>query len=110
MKTLSSVLIFFAVIAVIAYAVTFTGCSNSVTSTVTGPAAETHPALTERDFIDTNFYATPGSVVMLYLEDLHSPVDTTHPDTDSIGTDVVRIRLARTIVHTVKLGTPAALL
>jgi hypothetical protein len=104
MKTLSSVLIFFAVIAVIAYAVTFTGCSNSVTSTVTGTGTQTYPALTERDFIDTNFYAVPGSVVMLYLEDLHSPVDTTHPDTDSIGTDVVRIRLSRTVVHTVKLS------
>ncbi|CAF3692718.1 unnamed protein product [Rotaria sp. Silwood1] len=83
---------------VIAYSVTFTGCSNSVTSTGTAP--QTYPALTERDFIDTNFYAVPGSVVLLYLEHLHSPIDTTHPDTDSTGTDVVRIRLSHAVEHT----------
>lgn len=104
MKTLSSVLISFVVIAVIAYTVTFMGCSNPVTTTGTGTAPVTYPALTERDFIDTNFYAVPGSVVLLYLEHLHSTIDTTHPDTDSTGTDVVRIRLSSTIVHTVKLG------
>ncbi len=104
MKTLSSVLISFVVIAVIAYTVTFMGCSNPVTTTGTGTAPVTYPALTERDFIDTNFYAVPGSVVLLYLEHLHSTIDTTHPDTDSTGTDVVRIRLSSTIVHSVKLG------
>ncbi|MBS1493074.1 MAG: pentapeptide repeat-containing protein [Bacteroidetes bacterium] len=104
MKPLSSVLFSFVVIAVIAYTFTFTGCSNSVTSTGTGTAPQTYPALTERDFLDTNFYAVPGSVVMLYLEDRNSPADPLHPDTDSSGTDVVRVRLANTVEHTIKLG------
>lgn len=105
MKPLSTLLISLFVVAVIAcLCLTFTGCSDSITNSGTGTVSETYPALTERDFLDTNFYAVPGSVVVLYLEAQHSPADTLHSDTDSIGTDVVRVRLSNAVEHTIKLG------
>ncbi|MBS1493075.1 MAG: pentapeptide repeat-containing protein [Bacteroidetes bacterium] len=103
MKTLSSVLISFTVIVVIAYAVTFTGCSNSVTSTGTVP--ERHQARTEAEFADdTNLVADPRAVVLVHLEHLPAPIDPTHHDTDSLGIDIIPYRFTETAVHTYRIG------
>ncbi len=103
MKTLNSILILIALAAVCIYAVTFTGCSDTITSSI-GTAPKTYKALTERDFADKNLKAEPDEIIIVNLEDLHSPIDPLIFDTDLIGIDIIPYTYIDTVEQTLTIG------
>lgn len=93
-KTILSAFIFLALVICAA------GCSDSPLTTT---KTKTYKALTERDFADKNLKAEPGAVIVLNLEDLHSPFDEEWFDTDIIGVDIIPISYTETAKHHFKI-------
>lgn len=80
----------------------FVGCSNSITSS-TG-TTKTYQARTEAEFINSSVKADPGSVVVINLEDLHSPLDPLLFDTDITGVDIIPFNYSETAEHKISIG------
>ncbi len=104
MKTLNSILILITLVAVSIYAVTFTGCNNNPLTSSTGTTSKTYQTRTEAEFkSNPNLKAEWGDLIVLNLEDLHSPVNDTIPDLDIIGEDMVPIVFSDTVTQQIAM-------
>lgn len=95
--------LFLYLLAVTGLCITFNACNNNpINSTKTY-----YPARTEPNFSDPSLNAEPGSVIVVDLEHLNSPLYSSF-DTDGIGTDAIPIRYTETAEHSFRLDEPAA--
>ncbi len=104
MKTYGSpmpFLMFIFLTAGIVYIVSFSGCNNTVTSTV---ETKTNKAYSEKDFkLERNLRAIPESVIALNLEDINSPPNDSIPDTGTIGEDIVFFRYTENVTRSFRM-------
>jgi hypothetical protein len=82
----------------------FSGCSNSVTSSGTLPVRK-NKARTEAEFISSaSLKANPGAVIFVDLEHLNSPAGSSGNDTGPIGEDVIPYTYTETAIRRIRLG------
>lgn len=88
------------------FGVCITGCSDSITNSVTTP--DKYKANTEAEFnASASLKAIPGAVVYVSLEHINTPADSVNGDTGGIGEDVIPYSYTETAIHHIKLGPEA---
>lgn len=101
MKKLSSSLILAVLIGIFVYALSITGCNNTVTNSVD---TQTNPARTEQDFVaNSDLKARPGSITVVSLESWFSPPSDTLPDTGVKGEDLIPFRYTENTTLTFRM-------